>query len=89
MEKKDLCSLSDEELLVQKKKMTNAKLLHAGYIGFLAGVLLFGVVAWIMGPKKQVGFLILMLILVVFIYRLLKAPNKNQELEAVLKERNL
>ena len=89
MEKKDLLKMTDEELLVEKKKLNKSKIFHAASIGFLAGILIFGVVAWSLSPKKQVGFLIPMLIPVVFIYRMAKKPNRNKDLEEVLKERHL
>ncbi|TAE59756.1 MAG: hypothetical protein EAZ89_02160 [Bacteroidetes bacterium] len=89
MEKKDLYQLTDEELLAEKKKLTQSKFFYALSIGFLAGILLFGVVSWSLSSEKQLGFLIPMLIPVIFIYRLLKTPNKNQDLEDVLKERKL
>ncbi len=89
MEKKDLYQLTDEELLVERKKLMKSKLLYAIWIGFLAGILIFGVVAWSLNPEKNLGFLIPMFIPVFFIYKLLKAPNKNKDLEDVLKERGL
>ena len=89
MEKKDLYKLTDEELLVEKKKLMKSKLWHATSIGFLTGILIFGVVAWSLSSEKRLGFLIPMSIPAVFIYRLLKAPNKNKDLEDVLKERDL
>ncbi len=89
MEKKDLYKLTDEELLVEKKKLKQSKLFHATAIGFLAGILIFGVVSWSLSSEKHFGFLIPMLIPVVFIYRLLKNPDKNKDLEEVLKERGL
>jgi hypothetical protein len=89
MEKKDLYKLTDEELLVEKKKLKKSKLFHATTIGFFAGILIFGVVSWSLSSEKRLGFLIPMLIPVAFIYRLLKNPNKNKELEDVLKERDL
>lgn len=89
MEKKNLYQLTDEELLVEKKKLKNSKLLHAGLIGFVAGILIFGFVAWILSPKKQFGFLIPMLLPIAFLYKMIKKPKKNTELEDVLKERNL
>ncbi len=89
MEKEDLHKLTNEELLVERKKLMKSKLLHAIWIGFLAGILIFGVVAWSLNPEKKLGFLIPMFIPVFFIYKLLKAPNKNQDLEDVLKERGL
>jgi len=89
MEKKDFYKLTDEELLAEKKKMMKSKLLHAIWIGFLAGILIFGVVSWILSSEKKLGFLIPMSIPIVFIYRLLTNPNKNKDLEDVLKERQL
>ncbi|MEZ4984922.1 MAG: hypothetical protein R2795_07795 [Saprospiraceae bacterium] len=89
MEKKDFYKLADEELLVEKKKLKKSKLFHATAIGFLAGILIFGVVSWSLSSEKRLGFLIPMLIPVAFIYRLLKNPNKNKDLEDVLKERDL
>jgi hypothetical protein len=89
MEKTDFYKLTDEELLLEKKKLMKSKLWHAAVIGFLAGILLFGVVSWSLYAEKKLGFLIPMLIPVVFIYRLLKAPNQNKDLEDALKERNL
>jgi hypothetical protein len=89
MEKQDLYKLTDEELLVEKKKLKKSKLWHAAAIGFLAGILIFGFVGWILSPEKKLGFFIPMLIPIVFIYKLLKASNKNKDLEDVLKERKL
>jgi hypothetical protein len=89
MDKTELSKLTDEALLVEKKKMMNSKLLHALIIGFLAGILLVGVVSWSMSEKKNFGFLIPMAFPAIFIYRMLKAPNKNKNLEEVLKERGL
>jgi hypothetical protein len=89
MKKKDLYKLTDEELLIQKKKLMKSKIFYATAIGFLAGILIFGMVAWSLNPEKHLAFLIPMLIPVVFIYRMLRAPNKNKDLEDVLKERKL
>jgi hypothetical protein len=89
MKKEDLSKLTDEELLVEKKKLKQSKVFHATSIGFLAGILLFGVVSWSLSSEKQLGFLIPMLIPIVFIYKLLRSPNKNKNLEEVLSERDL
>ncbi|MDP5170346.1 MAG: hypothetical protein NWR72_08865 [Bacteroidia bacterium] len=89
MEKQDLLALTDEQLLVEKKKLKQSKLFHAIAIGFLVGILIFGVAAWSMAEEKRVGFLIPMLIPVAFIYRMLKNPNQNHALEEVLEEGNL
>jgi uncharacterized membrane protein YoaK (UPF0700 family) len=89
MEKKDLYQLTDEELLVEKRKLKNSKIFYAAWIGFLAGVLIFGFGGWILSPKKQLGFLIPMLIPIVMIYQLIKNSKINNDLEEVLKERHL
>lgn len=89
MDKTDLYKLTDEQLLVEKKKLMKSKLFYATAIGFFAGIFIFGFVSWIMFSEKRFGFLIPMLIPVIFIYRLLKVPNKNKDLEEVLKERKL
>ncbi|MBL7998221.1 MAG: hypothetical protein JNL32_06230 [Candidatus Kapabacteria bacterium] len=89
MEKEDLYKLTDEELLVESQKLKKSKLFHATAIGFLAGILIFGVVGWIMSPNKHVGFLIPMLFPVIFIYKLLKKNSINKDVEDVLKERGL
>jgi hypothetical protein len=89
MEKKKFHKLTDEELLDEKAKLKKAKLFHAGYIGFLAGILIFGVVTWGFSSKKHFGFLIPMSIPVVFIYKAIQRPNQHEDLEQVLKERNL
>ncbi|MFN3998568.1 hypothetical protein [Algoriphagus sp.] len=89
MEKKDLNLLTEQELLLEKKKLKNSKIMHATLIGFLGGILLFGVVAWILSPDRKMGFLIPMIIPVVMIYRMMKDPKQNKDLEEVLKERGL
>jgi hypothetical protein len=89
MQKKDFDKLTDAELLVEKKNLKKSKLFHASAIGFLAGILIFGFVSWSQSSEKRVGFLIPMMIPVVFIYKMIKTPNKNKELEDVLKKRNL
>ena len=89
MEKKELSELTDEALLIEKKKLKKSKLFHAMYIGFLGGILIFGIVSWSLSSEKKLGFLIPMLIPIVFIYRLLKNPKRNKDLEEVLNERRL
>lgn len=89
MKKEDLYKLTDEELLAEQKKLRKSKLWYAIWIGFLAGIIIFGVVSWSLSPNKRLGFLIPMFFPVYFIYRLLRTPNKNKDLEDVLKERKL
>jgi hypothetical protein len=89
MEKKKISELTDQELLIEKKKLKTSKIFHAALIGFLAGILIFGVVSWSLSSEKNLGFFIPMLIPIAFIYSLFKNPNKNKDLEEVLKERDL
>ena len=89
MTKEELTALSDEALLAEKKKLKNSKIFHATLIGFLAGILLFGFGAWMLTPEKQFGFLIPMAFPIWFIYRLLKNPKRDGDLEEVLKHRGL
>lgn len=89
MTKQDLLNLTDEELLIEKKKLKKANFLFAFYIGFLGGILIFGFTSWLLYSYKNFGFIIPMLIPVFFIYKLLTSPNKNKDLEEVLKKRGL
>jgi hypothetical protein len=89
MEKKAPSKLTDDALLVEKSKLKKSKFYHAIYIGFLAGILIYGVVSWSLSSDKHWGFLIPLLIPVAFIYKMIKNSNKNSDLEAVLKERGL
>jgi hypothetical protein len=89
MEKIDLYKMTNDELLVEKQKMKSSKVFNAIFIGFLAGVIATGIVAWSLSAKKNVGFLIPMLFPIVFIYKLFKKPNEYKDLEELLKERGL
>lgn len=89
MEKKELSALTDEQLIIEKNKLKKSKIIHATMIGFLAGILLFGFGAWSISPNKNLGFLIPMVIPIIMIYRMIKNSKGNNDLEEVLKERNL
>lgn len=89
MDKMSFAEMTDEELIVEKKKLKKSKILHAALIGFLAGILIFGVVAWSLSPEKKIGFFIPMLFPIIFIYKLLKNSKVNHDFERVLKERGL
>ena len=89
MDKEQLSRLTDDELLLEKKKLRKSKITHALIIGFLAGIAIFGIVAWSLSPEKHIGFFIPMLIPIYGIYKLIKQSKKNNTLEQLLKERNL
>ncbi len=89
MEVKPFDQMTDEELQEEKKKLNKSKLFHAIFIGFLAGILIFGTVAWSLSDEKRIGFLIPMLFPVYFIRRTLKNSKANSALEQALKQRGL
>ena len=45
MEKKNYAEMTNEELLAAKKELRKSKIFHAAWIGFLAGILIFGLVS--------------------------------------------
>ncbi|MDF4202578.1 hypothetical protein PXD56_06420 [Maribacter sp. SA7] len=79
--------LTDEELVLEKKKLKKSKIMNAFIIGFLASIVVIGIVSSII--EKNFGTLIPLLFPIYFIYRLVSNSNKNKELEMVLKERNI
>lgn len=82
MDLKQLSELTDQELLKEAKKMKSASILNAVLIGFLIGVVFYSVV------KSTWG--LVTLIPLYLIYKLMNKSGYNkQELERVLKERNL
>jgi hypothetical protein len=86
---KNYTEMTDEELLVEKRELNKSKIFHASAIGFLAGILIFGLIGWSLSDEKRLGFFIPMLIPILIIYRLVKNPKTNHHLEKVLKERRL
>lgn len=83
MASKDLSELTDQELLEEAKKMKSFSFTNALFIGFLAGVVIYGV------AKNSWGMLTL--IPLYFIYKLVNDPKnkRSKDLEQLLKERNL
>jgi hypothetical protein len=82
MTERKLSELTDEELLQEAKKMKSNSIMNAVLIGFLAGIIIFSVV------KNTLGFLTLIPLFLA--YKLINKSNHNkQELENLLKERNL
>jgi riboflavin transporter FmnP len=83
MENRELSQLSDQELLVEAKKMKSFSITNAFLIGFLLGIVVFSVI------KSTFGFL--MLIPLYFAHKMINDPKnkKIKELEVLLKERDL
>ena len=82
MTQKPLSELSDQELLLEAKKQKSTSITNAILIGFLIGVIVYSVVQNTWG--------LLTLIPLYFVYKLINKPKTNsEELEALLKERNL
>ncbi len=81
MNQKELSELTDQQLLDEAKKRKSNSTTNALFIGILIGIVIYSIVVngW--------GFL--SLILLYFIYKLITKPKDNQELEKLLKERNL
>lgn len=82
MQAKDLTALTDEELLKEAKKQKKIAITNAFIVGFLFGIILFSLV------MNSWGFLTL-----IPLYLIYKFANQDksdqQELERLLKERNL
>ncbi|MFD2565004.1 hypothetical protein [Aquimarina rubra] len=90
MDKVIFSELTDEELIIEKKKLKKRKVINALLIGFLAGIVAVGIVSWSLGSKKNlIAFLLPMLFPIYFIYLIIKKSKKDKDLEIVLKERNL
>ncbi|WP_299795791.1 hypothetical protein [uncultured Maribacter sp.] len=87
MNTKNLCELTDEELIIEKKNLKKSKIINAFLIGFLASIIAIGIVSSIYG--KNYSVIIPLLFPVYFIYRIVSNSNKNKKLETILKERNI
>ncbi|MNH29873.1 hypothetical protein D3C79_901280 [compost metagenome] len=82
MEQINLSKLTDQELLQEAKKMKSTSIINAVLIGFLVGIIVYSIM------KNSLG--LLTLIPLFFAYKLInKSKHNNQELENLLKERNL
>jgi hypothetical protein len=82
MEQKKLTELTNQELLQEAKKTKSTSITNAVLIGFLIGIVIYSVV------KNSWGFLTL--IPLFFAYKLINnSKYNNEELENLLKERNL
>jgi hypothetical protein len=81
MNQQELSQLSDNELLDEFRKIKPSPLMDAFFIGFLIGVIIFGVAA------SAWGFTIL--IPLVLIYLFLKKSTRFESLKRELGKRNL
>ena len=81
MNQEDLSKLTDEELLEHAKKFKPSPIMDAFFIGFLVGIIIFGIAA------NAMGFLTL--IPLYLIYILLKKPKQLKAVKNELRERNL
>ena len=81
MKQKELSELSDQELLAKAKKVKSTSITNALLIGFAIGIIIYSV------AKNSLGYFTL--IPLFFVYKLLNNPKNNQDLEELLKERNL
>lgn len=81
--------LTDEALLAEKAKMRKSKLFDALFIGFMAGVILFGFVSWLMTDEKRIGFFIPMLVGAWLIGVFVRKQKSYRPLEDELSKRGL
>lgn len=81
MNEKELSQLTDEELLKTAQNFKPTPIIDALLIGFLIGIILYGVMA------NAWGFTVL--IPLFLIYQFLKKPKQYKALQKELKTRNL
>ena len=82
MKQKNPTELTDQELLHEAKKMKLISITNAVLIGFLIGIVIYGI------AKNNFGFLALIPLFLA--YKLInKSEYDKKELENILKERNL
>lgn len=81
MKQNGYSELTDQELLAEAKKVKSAAIFNALLIGALIGIVIYSAV------KNTWGFFTL--IPLYFIYKLVDRPKNTEELDEILKERNL
>jgi len=81
MKPRELTQLSDEELLKAAEDFKPSPLIDAFFIGFLIGIIIFGVAA------NTLGFLTLIPLFLVYLF--LKKPKQWEALKRELERRNL
>ncbi len=81
MNQEQLSQLTDNELLEAAKNNKPSPIIDAFFIGFLVGIIIYGVIANAWG--------LIVLIPLFLIYLMLKKPKQYQALQQELKSRNL
>lgn len=81
MNEQQLSQLSDEELLNHFKNSKPSPLLDAFFIGFLIGIIIFGVAA------NAWGFITLIPLFLIYLF--LKKPKQYKAINSEMKRRNL
>ncbi|QVY67367.1 hypothetical protein [Polaribacter sp. Q13] len=87
MGKNNISELTNEQLLIEKKKLKKSEFISALMIGFLASIVVIGIVSSII--SNNIIVIIPLLFPIYFIYKLISNSKKNNELKIILKERNL
>jgi cadmium resistance protein CadD (predicted permease) len=84
MEQKELSELTNEELLVEAKKMKSTSIINATLIGVMIGIVIYSV------AKNNFGFFALIPLFIGFkVFHNPKNNARNKALEELLKERDL
>ena len=86
LDKKDYSKLTLEELLIEEKKVKQAEFLSAGVIGFLVGVMVYGIV------KNGFGFLYIAipLFLIFGVYKNSQIQKQNlKQIQIEIKIKNV
>ncbi len=81
MNQNELSQLSDKELLEVAKNNKPSPIIDAFFIGFLAGIIIYSVVA------NAWGFFTLIPLYLIYLF--LKKPKQYEALKSELKKRNL
>lgn len=81
MNQNELSKLSDEKLLEAAKNFKPSPMIDAFFIGFLIGIIIYGIAA------NAWGFLILLPLFLIYLF--LKKPKQYEALKKELKARNL
>ena len=79
MEKKNITELTNEELLIEKNKLKKSKIISAFIIGFLASIVVIGIVSSII--LKKITVIIPLLFPIYFIYKIISNSKKITSLK--------